>query len=133
MGIGNFCLMVFQWRHARDFLEHAAEVLRVFKSEVVCGFRDAHARCKTVFGFPYDCSSDIVPGGVAGYFIDDISQIVSRHTQAVGTILNGGQSVFLLKIIPEVILQQMFKSGENVVVDYFASEELTVVKPLAIV
>ena len=88
------------------FLEHAAEVLGIFESELVGYLRDARPGRESVFRPLNDVSADMVARRVARCLFDRVSEVVGRHAQPVGAILYGRYAerklFFLLEIVSQI-------------------------------
>ena len=58
------------------FLEHTAEMLWIFKAEVICHLRNAGARHKPVFGESHYVFADEIAGVLAGGFFHQVAEII---------------------------------------------------------
>lgn len=86
-------LAIFRWSDAFYFLEHTAEVLRIFKAEPIGYLRYAFSSCKTVFGELDYKQANVVAGSVTSGLFYHIAKIIWRHAQLIGAILDGRQAV----------------------------------------
>ena len=51
---------------------------------------------------------------VAGGLLDDIAEIVGRHTELVCAILHGGQAEGILEAVFEIVAEQAVEADEDV-------------------
>ena len=63
--------------------------------------------------------------------VNDIAEVVGRHTQLVGAILHGGQAEGQLELVLEILTEQAVEADKNVGVLYLSGDELAVVETLA--
>lgn len=80
---------IFRWGDSGLLFEHPAEMLRIFKSELVGNLCDACSGAEFIFSPLDNKLTNIVACGVAGCPLNYISEIVGRHAQLIGTILYG--------------------------------------------
>ena len=59
---------------------------------------------------------DVLQGRCAGFFLQEVAQVVGRETEAVGTILDGGQTIGGRLARQEIVVQEGFEAGEDVAV-----------------
>ena len=74
--LGVQLLAVFGRSDAFLLLEHATEMLGIFKAESVGYLRYGFARCQSVLGQPDDESTDVIACRIASGFLDDVAEII---------------------------------------------------------
>ena len=77
-------------------LEHTGEVLGVFESEDVRGFGDSLPVVKEGGGLLHHEVADDGGGCLTSGLADEVTKIVGREKQLLGTIADGGQAKFVL-------------------------------------
>ena len=113
------------------FLEHPTEMLGVFEAEAVGHLGDGFPCRQPVFGKLDDELANVAACRIAGRLLDDIAEIVGRHTQLVGAILYGGQTEGQLELVLEIVAEQAVEADEDIGVLYLSGDELAVVETLA--
>ena len=101
---------VFLWRHSREFLEEAGEVLRILEAEVVGNLRDALRRVEEqLLAELEDVLLDIVLRCHARLLADEITEITRGEAGLISEVSHGRQaathSQTLLKIVFDVALE----------------------------
>ena len=124
-------LAVFRRSDTLLLLEHPTEVLGIFEAESVGHLGDGFSCCQPVFGKLNDELANVAACRIAGRLLDDITEIVGRHTQLVGAILYGGQTEGHLEFILEIVAEQPVEADEDIGVLYLSGDELAVVETLA--
>lgn len=77
---------------AGDVLEQAGEVLRVLEAEFVGDLAYALvAGYEAVFGKGYEAVLDVLFGCFAGFFFDEVAEVVGRQAQFCCTPLDSGE------------------------------------------
>ncbi len=122
---------VFRRCNALLLLEHPAEMLGILEAEAVGHLGDGFPRRKAVLGKLDDELADVAARRVPGRLLDDIAEVVGRHTELVGTILHGGQAEGQLELVLEIVAEQAVEADEDVGVLYLSGDELAVVETLA--
>lgn len=59
---------------------------------------------------------DVLQGRCAGFFLQEVAQVVGREAEAVGTILDGRQTIGGRLARQEIVVQEGFEAGEDVAV-----------------
>lgn len=74
-------------------------MLGIFEAKTVGHLGDVFPCRQPVFGKLDDKLANVVARRVPGRLLDDIAEVVGRHTQLVGAILHGGQAEDILFIL----------------------------------
>ena len=72
------------------FFEDAGEVLRIVETEEAGGIGDAGAREQQLLCALHDEASNVVGGGVARQFVNEVAKVVGRKEEFAGTVADGG-------------------------------------------
>ena len=125
---------VFVGCHAGQPFEHPAQVLRMLESELVGDLAHRLAGREQQLFHPIDQPIlDVFRRGFAGQLPDQVAEIVGRQTNFVGKIPDRRESFVLRCIGVEVSVQQLFETGDYVVVHLAACRELAIVEAHAVV
>ena len=122
---------VFRRSNTLLLLEHAAEVLGILETKPIRHLRHGFTGCQSILGKPDNKPTDVVAGRISGGLLDDITEIIGRQAQLVGTILHGRQTEGELLFVLEIVTKQTVETDENVGILHLAGQELPVVEPLA--
>lgn len=122
---------IFRWGYPRLLFEHTAEMLGVIESQTISDLCNPRTCCKCIFRSLDNILADIVARRIAGRFLDHIAEIISRHTQFIGAVLDGWQTFRQLSVLLEIIPQQTVELHQHIRVFQLAGKKLPVVKTLA--
>ena len=103
-------------RLSRRLPEHACEMLRIVKATLVSYLADSSVRGQQVLRKIDDKTTYKTAGRIAGYFFDHITQIVWRHTQPCGQILDARHAPRVLHPRVIIALQFRFETSQRVIV-----------------
>ena len=79
------------------FLELAGEMLGIVETETFGSLRDSGSAHQELLGTLHDEAADMGGGRVARQFTDQVTEIVGRKEQLLGTVFHGGQPQLLLQ------------------------------------
>ena len=115
-------------------LEPPGEMLRILEAKLV-GYLTNGFSCveNPFFGCFQGLLLDMLQGGQACFFSQQVTQVIGRKAELVGTCLHGRQSFRGRFAGTEIVVQQGFEAGEDVTVQIFPGDELSVVETDAIV
>ena len=121
-------------RVAHAFFEYAVEVLRVLEAQFV-GYLGDGLVCagNQLFGGVDEVVPDVLLGGLAGLFLEQVAEVVGREAHFVGKVFHGGQAFRLRQSALEVGVEQSLKLAQDVSVYGGAGGELAFVEAHAVV
>ena len=109
-------------------------MLRILETELISDFADGFAGVEYFFFCDIDqFGLDMFGSGFPGLFFDQIAEIIGGQMHLICTVFYCRQARTLPFFGLEIVVQQIFEPGENVFVDIFAGDELTVVETDTIV
>ena len=103
-------------------------MLRVFETEAVGYLRDGFPGGKPVFRHLDNEASNMVARRISRSLFYHISEIVGRHAQFVGAVLDGRHTECQLELVFEIVAEQPVEADEYVRVFYLPGHELAVVE-----
>ena len=116
------------------FLEDAVEMLGILETEVVGDLADGF-RCaeEHFFGEVNDFVLDVLLGGFAGLFLDKVAEVVGREENLVGKVFDGRKPFSLGVVVLEIIVEEVLKFCQHILVGSFAGGELAFIEAHAVV
>lgn len=84
---------IFIRGYSDNFLEYAAQMMRIVEAKFVCNLTDCLVCFCQQFLYPSDyCKLDIFLCGLACLLFDKVSEIIGRKAYLIRTILDGWQT-----------------------------------------
>ena len=109
-------------------------MLRILEAQFVGNLADRLPRVEhTFFRHFQGLLLDMLQGGLSCFLFQQVTQIVGRETELVGTVLHGGQSFRGGFAGMEILVQQGLEAGKDVAVQILTGDKLAVVEAFAIV
>lgn len=106
----------------------------VLKSQFVSNLADGLLRVEyQVFGNLRDFELDVFLCRLARLLFNQVAEIVGRQAEIRGTVFYSRQTVLLSLPFCEIVVEQPFKTGENVLVGIGAGDKLPFVEAQAII
>lgn len=94
--------------------EHSGEMLRVFKTQLVCSGGDARSAAEHLLSLAHDKAADDIAGSIICHLANEISEIIGGEEKFLGTIFYCGEPVSQLQTFVVITLQKILKACEQV-------------------
>ena len=109
-------------------------MLRILETEVVGDLADGF-RCaeEHFFGEVDDFVLDVLLGGFAGLFLDKVAEVVGREENLVGKVFDGRKPFSLGLVVLEIIVEEVLKFCQHILIGSLAGGELAFVEAHAVV
>ena len=90
------CASIFIRRTPSHFLEHPAQMMRILEADFVSNFAHGLVRaCQQILDAVDNGKVDVFDGGLAGFLLHKVAEIVGGEVELVGTPRHGGQTDLL--------------------------------------
>ena len=109
-------------------------MLGILETEVVGDLADGF-RCaeEHFFGEVDDFVLDVLLGGFAGLFLDKVAEVVGREENLVGKVFDGRKPFSLGLVVLEIIVEEVLKFCQHILIGSLAGGELAFVEAHAVV
>ena len=97
------------------FLEHPAEMLRIFKAKIIGHLGDIAASHQLVLRQSNDMLANEIARIFSGRLFKHVAEIIWRHTEFAGKILDSGNSLRQLHPTVKILIQQRAKPHQNII------------------
>ena len=109
-------------------------MMRILEPNFVSYFTHSFAcACQQILDTVDNGEMDILDGRFARLLLHKVTKVIGGEVKLVGTPGNGRKPKFFRFSRVEITAQQGFEAGEDIRIDGFASSELAVVEPEAMV
>lgn len=109
-------------------------MLWILEPQAISNFTDRKTGIEnTVFRYSDQLSLYIFLCRISGLFFNQVTKIIRRQMQGIGTILNRRKPYDLRFLRLKIIVQQILEASQNIFIHMAASNKLPVIKPNAII
>ena len=106
-------------RLPRDFLEEAAEMVRVLEPEEIGNFADPESLHQETLCLFHHEVVDVADGGPSRCLVDQVAEISRGICQGGGAVRDGGDPFFMLQAFGVVVQEKAMEALEDVAFAFF--------------